>query len=117
VKILNYYVIVFFLQFIIILGNCHVGYSLIANNPFAMSNAKLKNVKGTTFDGKYLIELEYSPEQAKKGQITFLRIDLFDNLMNNQTRLRHVDCDLIIAKTTLNYSSYLVSMENKSITQ
>ena len=100
-KISNYYVIVFFLQFIIVLGNCHVGYSLIANNPFAMSNAKLKNVKGTTFDGKYLIELEYSPEQAKKGQITFLRIDLFDNLMNNQTRLRHVDCDLIIAKDNI----------------
>lgn len=97
-KILNYYVIVFFLPFIIVLGNCHVGYSLIANNPFATSNAKLKNVKGTTSDGEYLIELEYSPEQAKKGQVTFLRIDLFDNLMNNQTRLQHVDCDLIIEK-------------------
>ena len=84
-KILNYYVIVFFLQFIIVLGNCHVGYSLITNNPFAMSNAKIKNVKGTTSDGKFLIELEYSPEPAKKGQVTFLRIDLFDNLMNNQT--------------------------------
>ena len=56
-----------------------------------MSNAKIKNVKGSTSDGKFLIELEYSPEQAKKGQVTFLRIDLFDNLMNNQTRLRHVD--------------------------
>ncbi len=98
---MNYYVIVFFLQFIIVLGNCHVGYSLIANNPFAMSNAKLKNVKSTTSDGKYLLELEYSPEQAKKGQVTFLRIDLFDNLMNNQTRLRHVDCDLIIAKDNI----------------
>ena len=100
-KILNYYVIVFFLQFIIVLGNCHAGYSLIANNPFAMSNAKIKNVKGTTSDGKFLIELEYSPEQAKKGQVTFLRIDLFDNLMNNQTRLRHVDCDLIIEKDNI----------------
>ena len=100
-KILNYYIIIFFLQFIIVLGNSHVGNSLIANNPFAMSNAKIKNVKGTTSDGKYLIELEYSPEQAKKGQITFLRIDLFDNLMNNQTRLRHVDCDLIIAKDNI----------------
>lgn len=85
----------------IVLGNCHVGYSLIANNPFAMSNAKIKNVKGTTSDGKFLIELEYSPEQAKKGQVTFLRIDLFDNLMNNQTRLRHVDCDLIIEKDNI----------------
>jgi hypothetical protein len=101
VKILNYYVIVFFLQFIVVLGNCHVGYSLIANNPFAMSNSKLKNVKGTIADGKYLIELEYSPEQAKKGQVTFLRIDLFDNLMNNQTRLRHVDCDLNIEKDNI----------------
>jgi len=66
-----------------------------------MSNAKIKNVKGTTSDGKFLIELEYSPESAKKGQVTFLRIDLFDNLMNNQTRLRHVDCDLIIAKDNI----------------
>ncbi|MGI8719487.1 MAG: hypothetical protein ACR2KF_03080 [Nitrososphaeraceae archaeon] len=66
-----------------------------------MSNAKIKNVKGTTSDGKFLIELEYSPEQAKKGQVTFLRIDLFDNLMNNQTRLRHVDCDLIIEKDNI----------------
>ena len=97
-KILNYYVIVFFLQFIIVLSNSHIAYSLIANNPFAMNNAKIKGVKGTTHDGKYLVELEYSPEQAKKGQVTFLRIDLFDNLMNNQTRLRHVDCDLIIEK-------------------
>ena len=71
-KILNYYVIVFFLQFIIVLGNCHVGYSLIANNPFAMSNAKIKNVKGTTSDGKFLIELEYSPEKAKKDKLPFL---------------------------------------------
>lgn len=55
-----------------------------------MSNAKIKNVKGSTSDGKFLIELEYSPEKAKKGQVTFLRMD-FDNLMNNQTRLRHVD--------------------------
>ena len=100
-KILNYCLIVIFLQLIIVLGNCHVSYSLIANNPFAMSNAKIKNVKGTTPDGKYLIELEYSPEQAKKGQVTFLRIDLFDNLMNNQTRLRHIDCDLIIAKDNI----------------
>lgn len=100
-KILNYYVIVFFLQFIIVLGNCHFGYSLIANNPFAMSNAKIKNVKGTTSDGKFLIELEYSPEKARKGQVTFLRIDLFDNLMNNQTTLRHVDCDLIIEKDNI----------------
>lgn len=66
-----------------------------------MSNAKIKNIKGTTSDGKFLIELEYSPEQVKKGQVTFLRIDLFDNLMNNQTRLRHVDCDLIIAKDNI----------------
>jgi hypothetical protein len=66
-----------------------------------MSNAKIKNVKVTTSDGKYLIELGYSPEQAKKGQVTFLRIDLFDNLINNQTRLRHVDCDLIIAKDNI----------------
>ena len=81
-----------------------------------MSNAKIKNVNGSTSDGKFLIELEYSPEQAKKGQVTFLRIDLFDNLKNNQTRLRHVDCDQIIEKSTLDYSSYLVSMENQSIT-
>jgi hypothetical protein len=101
VKILNYYVIVFFLQFIIVLSNSHIAYSLIANNPFAMNNAKIKSVKGTTHDGKYLVELEYSPEQAKKGQVTFLRIDLFDNLMNNQTRLRHVDCDLIIEKNNV----------------
>jgi len=101
VKILNYYVIVFFLQFIIVLSNSHIAYSLIANNPFAMNNAKIKSVKGTTHDGKYLVELEYSPEQAKIGQVTFLRIDLFDNLMNNQTRLRHVDCDLIIEKNNV----------------
>ena len=43
----------------------------------------MKNVKGITSDGKFLRELEYSPEQAKKGQVTFLRIDLFDNLMKN----------------------------------
>jgi hypothetical protein len=101
VKILNYYVIVFFFQFIIVLSNSHIAHSLIANNPFAMNDANIKNVKGTTHDGKYLIELEYSPEQAKKGQVTFLRIDLFDNLLSNQTRLRHVDCDLIIEKNNI----------------
>jgi hypothetical protein len=101
VKIFNYYVIVFFLQFVIVLSYSHIAYSLIANNPFAMNNAKIKSVKSTTQDGKYLVELEYSPEQAKKGQVTFLRIDLFDNLLNNQTRLRHVDCDLIIEKNNI----------------
>jgi hypothetical protein len=98
VKLLNYCSILFLLQLIIILGQCHVGLSLIANNPFATSNVNLKNIKGTTPDGKYLVEIQYSPEQASKGKVTFLRIDLFDNTMNNQTRLRHVDCDLIIEK-------------------
>ena len=102
-KILNYCVIVIFLQLIIVLGESQVGFSLVANNPFAMSNAIMKNVKGITPDGKFLIELEYSPEHAKKGQVTFLRIDLFDNLMNNQTRLRHVDCDLIIVKDNIEF--------------
>ena len=72
--------------------------ALIANNPFSMSNAKIESVKGITSDGKFLVVLQYDPEQAKKGQITFLRIDMFDNLKNNQTRLRHVDCDIIIVK-------------------
>lgn len=97
-RLLSYYAIVFLLQFLIILGEYHVGFSLISNNPFAMNNAKIKNVKGITPDGKYLVELEYSPDYAKKGQVTFMRIDLFDNLLKNDTRLRHVDCDLIIEK-------------------
>jgi len=84
-----------------VLSNSHIAYSLIANNPFAMNNANIKSVKGITHDGKYLVELQYSPEQAKKGQVTFLRIDLFDNLVNNQTRLRHVDCDLTIDKNNI----------------
>jgi len=95
---LNYYAFVFLLQLIIILGQSHVGFSLIVSNPFVTSNADIKNIKGTTADGKYLIEIQYSPEQASKGKVTFLRIDLFDNTMNNQTRLSHVDCDLIIEK-------------------
>lgn len=97
-RFLNYYAFVISLQLIIILGQSHLGFSLIANNPFATNNANIKNVKSTTSDGKYLVEVQYSPDQASKGKVTFLRIDLFDYTMNNQTRLRHVDCDLIIEK-------------------
>ena len=97
-KFINYCAIIFLLQFIIILSGYHVGFSLMANNPFATNNTKIKNVQGVTTDGKYLVELEYSPDYAKKGEVAFLRIGLFNNLMNNDTRLRHVDCDLTIAK-------------------
>lgn len=98
-KFLNYcFIIAIFLQFIIILGESPPVLALITNNPFSMSNAKIESVKGITSDGKFLVVSQYDPEQAEKGQITFLRIDMFDNVKNNQTRLRHVDRDLIIVK-------------------
>ena len=70
-KILNYCVVIIFLQFIIILGESQVGLSLIANNPFSMKYTKIESVKGITSDGKFLVDLEYSPEQAKKGTYFF----------------------------------------------
>jgi hypothetical protein len=75
------------------------GFSLvIANNPFARSDSEIKSVKRTTSDGRLLVDLEYSPEVARKGELTFFKVNLFDNTGDKQNRTRHVDCDLIIMK-------------------
>ncbi len=58
---------------------------------------KLK-LNRTTSDGRLHVNLEYSPSQFKKGELTFLKVNLFDNTGDRHTRTRHVDCDLIISK-------------------
>lgn len=42
--------------------------------------------------------MEYSPGLARKGELSFFKVNLFDNTGDKQTRTRHVDCDLIIIK-------------------
>jgi hypothetical protein len=42
--------------------------------------------------------LEYSPELARKVELSFFKVNLFDNTGDKQTRTRHVDRDLIIIK-------------------
>jgi hypothetical protein len=49
-------------------------------------------------EGCWLVDLEYSPELTRKGELTFFKVNLFDNAGDKQNRTRHVDCDLIIMK-------------------
>jgi hypothetical protein len=75
------------------------GFSLIvANNPFGITGQKIENINRTSIDGRLIVNLEYSPSQFKKGELTFFKVNLFDNVGDKQTRTRHVDCDLIISK-------------------
>jgi hypothetical protein len=78
---------------------CQKSFSLIvAKNPFGTGDAKIETVNRTTSDRGLLVNLEYSPSQFKKGELTFFKVNLFDNVGDKQTRTRHVDCDLIISK-------------------
>jgi hypothetical protein len=84
---------------IIIANMCQRCFSLIvAKNPFGTGDAKIETVNRTTSDGRLLVNLEYSPSQFKKGELTFFKVNLYDNTGDIQTRTRHVDCDLIISK-------------------
>ncbi len=71
---------------------------MIANNPFGRSDVKIDSINRTTSDGRLVVDLEYSPELVKKGELTFFKVNLFDNISDKQNRTRHVDCDLIIMK-------------------
>jgi hypothetical protein len=101
-KILGYYVIVILFELLLTLVHSQSVFSLIiANNPFSMSNARIDSVNDTTSDGKFLVDLEYTPELARKGQLTFLKINLFDDIGDKQTRIGHFYCDLIILKDNI----------------
>jgi hypothetical protein len=69
---------------------------VVANNPFySMSDAGIHSIKGKTSDGKLLIDLDYSPDLVKKGELTFFKVNFFNS--DDGDRTRHVDCDLIIS--------------------
>jgi hypothetical protein len=91
--------LIFISNLIIISETYQNSFSLIfAKNPFGTGDAKIENVKQTASDGRLIINLEYSPSQFKKGELTFFKVNLYDNVGDKQTGTRHVDCDLIISK-------------------
>ena len=67
-------------------------------NPFSDSNAKIESILSQTSNGKYVVNLQYSPELVGKGELTFFMANLFNNIEGKQIRMRHVDCDFIIEK-------------------
>ena len=48
-------------------------FSLInTKSPFSESNATIENISSRTSDGKYYVNLQYSPESVRKGEPSFL---------------------------------------------
>jgi hypothetical protein len=93
------FTLVIFFSLLVISATCQSSFSLmIANNPFGRSDAKIDSIKRTTSDGRLLVDLEYGPDVATRGELTFFKVNLFDNTGDKQNRTRHVDCDLIITK-------------------
>lgn len=93
------FILLIFSSLLVISATCQSSFSLmIANNPFGKSDAKKDSVKRITSDGRLLVDLEYGPELVRKGELTFFKVNLFDNTGDKQNRTRHVDCDLIIIK-------------------
>ena len=81
------------------IGLCQSGFSLIiAKNPFGTGDAKIESINRITNDGRLIVNLEYSPSKFKNGELTFFKVNLYDNTGDRQTRTRHVDCDLNISK-------------------
>lgn len=58
-------------------------------SPFAKANSEIKSVSGQTFDGRYSINMQYSPAIVGKGETVFFMVNLFDNAGGKQIRLRH----------------------------
>lgn len=78
---------------------CQSGFSLIiAKNPFGTGDAKIESINRITNDGRLIVDLEYSPNKFKNGELTFFKVNLYDNTGDRQTKTRNVDCDLIISK-------------------
>ena len=81
------------------IGLCQSGFSLIiAKNPFGTGDAKIESINRITNDGRLIVNLEYSPSKFKNGELTFFKVNLYDNTGDRQTRTRQVDCDLNISK-------------------
>lgn len=97
---IRYRVIFLILSFLLInISLCQIGFSLIiAKNPFGTGNAKIERINRITNDGRLVVNLEYSPSKFTNGELTFFKVNLYDNTEDRRTRTRHVDCDLIISK-------------------
>ena len=73
-------------------------FSLITKSPFSESGTKIENISSRTSNGKYFVNLQYSPESVRKGELSFFTVNLFNNSGDKQIRIRHVDCDFIILR-------------------
>jgi hypothetical protein len=67
-------------------------------NPFTNSSAKIEKVSKNVTNANYKIDLKYSSQPIKKGEPEFFRVDMFTTANGQYTRMRHVDCDFIIAR-------------------
>ncbi len=60
---------------LVISAICQSSFSLmVANNPFGRSDTKIDSVKRITSDGRLLVDLQYSPELARKGELTCIKV-------------------------------------------
>ena len=73
-------------------------FSLITKSPFSDDDAKIESILSRTSDSKYFVNLQYSPELVRKGELSFFTVNLFNNSGDKQIRMRHVDCDFIILR-------------------
>jgi hypothetical protein len=92
-----YIPLIFFLILLACYTTFQSSFSQYVKSPFSESNAKIQSASRSTSDGKYFINLQYSP-QVKNGEPSFFMVNMFEYSGNKQDRIRHVDCDFIIQK-------------------